>query len=95
MFSLNSKYPCAFVDWDNTPRRKTEATIFRGFTPEKFEYYFDKLYSKALEKDSEFLLINAWNEWAEGTYLEPDTDNEYKILNSVKKVKQKYETPCE
>ena len=33
-----------------------------------------------------YILINAWNEWAEGTYLEPDTVNKYTYLEAIKSV---------
>ena len=28
----------------------------------------------------------AWNEWGEGSYLEPDTNNEYKYLEAIKRI---------
>ena len=64
----------AFVDWDNTARRKDlNSSIFVGSTPEKFTIYLSKQIQRTYSLyNSEFLFINAWNEWAEGTYLEPD-----------------------
>lgn len=77
----------AFLEWDNTARYKDKATIYHGCTPKTFKDYFTKLLKQESEKHSEekqFVYINAWNEWAEGTYLEPDTDNGYAYLEAVK-----------
>ena len=62
-------YLGAFVDWDNSPRRPNNGTIMTGSSPKKFEYYFRKQVNNCVKYDSEFLFINAWNEWAEGAYL--------------------------
>ena len=82
--------PTAFVDWDNTPRRGTEGWIIKGSTPKKFEKYLDLLIKKAKkEYPTDFMFIFAWNEWAEGGYLEPDTDNKYAYLEAVKSALEK------
>ena len=72
--------------WDNTARYGAEAYLLHGGTPEKFQEWMKKSidYSKeTLPRDRRFLLINAWNEWAEGAHLEPDTRYGYSYLNSV------------
>lgn len=71
----------AFTDWDNTAR-KTNGMLFKGGSPEKFEKYFQKLVNTNKSKDS-IIFINAWNEWAEGAYLEPDEKYGYSYLESV------------
>lgn len=82
--------PCAFVDWDNSPRYHERAIVYQGASPEKFEKYFAKLVTKAKEEyKSEFLFITAWNEWGEGSYLEPDTTNDTKYLEAIKKALDK------
>jgi hypothetical protein len=66
-------YPGAFVDWDNTPRRGLErGIVMRNFDSGIFSTCFPAQLRKAARAESEFLFINAWNEWAEGAYLEPD-----------------------
>ena len=77
----------AFLEWDNTARYKEKATIYHGCTPSVFKECFSKLLKTESEKHDEnkqFVYINAWNEWAEGTYLEPDTENGFAYLESVK-----------
>ncbi len=63
--------PGAFVEWDNTPRNKN-GLAYVGFTVDKFEKYMKALLKKARSKNKPIVFINAWNEWAEGAYLEPD-----------------------
>ncbi|MVO98400.1 glycoside hydrolase family 99-like domain-containing protein [Paenibacillus lutrae] len=78
-------YPGAFVNWDNTPRKKAEGQSSIGMNPQKFSWYLSKQISRAREAyRSDFLFINAWNEWAEGAYLEPDQDFGYGYLQAVK-----------
>jgi lipopolysaccharide biosynthesis protein len=81
----NTEIPCAFVDWDNTPRRGVNATVIDGASPEKFGKYFKDLTSNVKSNGGEIVFINAWNEWAEGAYLEPDERHGYNFLNEVLK----------
>lgn len=81
--------PGAFTDWDNSPRRSFNATIIEGSTPEKFGRYMQQLYGKAKKNNCPMIVINAWNEWAEGAYLEPDEKNRYSYLEAIKKMKDK------
>ena len=50
----------------------------------------DALYRKSIDIGSEYVFINAWNEWGEGMYLEPDEDSGYSYLEAVKRVSDKY-----
>ncbi len=77
--------PCAFTDWDNTPRVGNRGISVYGSTPEKFEKYLSVLISKAKnEYKTDYIFCNAWNEWGEGAYLEPDERYGYGYLEAVK-----------
>ena len=79
-------FPGAFVDWDNTARYGNRARIFKGASPERFAYWFKQLVKVTSQRPSpeHFIFMNAWNEWAEGTYLEPDTVHGYRYLEAVR-----------
>ena len=78
--------PGMFVGWDNTPRRGSKGRVCIGSTPEKFGKYL-KLQIQNVKKNykTDMLFIFAWNEWAEGGYLEPDETNRYGYLEEIKK----------
>ena len=80
-------FPGAFVDWDNTARYVKRARIFRGVSPERFEYWLRQLVEVTARRPApeQLIFLNAWNEWAEGTYLEPDEKHGFKYLEAVKR----------
>jgi hypothetical protein len=90
-------FPGAFVDWDNTPRYVKRARIFRGASPERFAYWFRRLVEvTATRPDPERIIFkNAWNEWAEGTYLEPDERYGLKYLEAVRDALAAVNSPSE
>lgn len=72
--------------WDNTARYGSEAFVVHGSTPERFQKWLEstiQFTKQTLPLDRQFVVINAWNEWAEGAHLEPDTRFGYAYLNSV------------
>lgn len=78
-------YPGAFVDWDNSPRRGIDhSLILRDFDHEAFVKGITCQIDKARAAGAEFLFINAWNEWAEGTYLEPDERRGLFFLQAIR-----------
>lgn len=79
-------FPGAFVDWDNTARYKNKAIVFNGAAPNRFAHWL-ALQVKSMPQRNlpeDFIFINAWNEWSEGTYLEPDERYGYQYLEAVK-----------
>jgi hypothetical protein len=81
----NKSLPCGFVDWDNTPRRGKRGAVFTGYSPELFQKYMTLLIKKAKEVyKTDMMFFFAWNEWAEGGYLEPDKENGFAALKAIK-----------
>ncbi|WP_421684432.1 hypothetical protein HKW98_08715 [Stutzerimonas urumqiensis] len=72
--------------WDNTARYGTEAFALHGFNTAKMQEWMESLirYSeRSLPADRRFVVVNAWNEWAEGAHLEPDLRFGYGYLNAI------------
>ena len=66
---------CVAPGWDNTARLGLRSTVFAGSSPELFGYWAEAMARDTRARrrgDEQLLFVNAWNEWAEGTHLEPD-----------------------
>ncbi|CAH2603383.1 Glycosyltransferase [Rhodovastum atsumiense] len=65
----------AVPSWDNDARRQGNGLAITGSTPDKYENWLTKLIDMARDQPfhgEPIVCINAWNEWCEGAYLEPD-----------------------
>lgn len=80
--------PNVTVGWDANPRFQFRAGYITNSTPAKFEAYLRraKQYVDDHPDQPKWITINAWNEWSEGSYLEPDTTYGTKYLDAVKAV---------
>lgn len=79
--------PCAYTDWDNTPRFGINGTCYADVSTQKFKHYFAILVENAKKYyKSDKIFVFAWNEWAEGGYLEPDELYGFGFLEAIKEV---------
>jgi len=80
-------YRGSMLEWDNCPRT-TNCAIFDYYSPEQF-YILNKIIiewtKRNYNKENRIIFINAWNEWGEGSYLEPDDKYGYASINSLSK----------
>lgn len=79
-------FPGIFTAWDNTVRHGRRGDVIDGSTPFLFKKYLLEQKKIMEDRNIEYLFINAWNEWAEGMFLEPDEKNKYDYLKVIKEV---------
>ena len=73
--------------WDNTARKVNNSIVLDGATPDLYKQWLRDIIVETRNNknlEDQFIFINAWNEWAEGTYLEPDLKWQYKYLEATK-----------
>ncbi len=82
-------FRCVTPGWDNTARRMNKGTIFLGADPDTYAAWVRRAaedVGKRFRTPSERLVfINAWNEWAEGAFLEPDGTHGYAWLDATRR----------
>jgi hypothetical protein len=74
--------------WDNTPRRRLHAHVWHHASPDQYERWLRGAIEVSQQdpRDREPLVfVNAWNEWAEGAYLEPDESNGHAYLQATRR----------
>jgi len=74
--------------WDNDARREGRGFTMHGSTPALYESWLQGAVRYAEEnpfKEEPLVFINAWNEWAEGAYLEPDVHYGHAYLNATRR----------
>ena len=84
-------FPCVSVGWDDTPRfpaKGADRVSHFHNTPQAFGAFLAtaRQYVEDHPDQPRFLMINAWNEWVEGSYLLPDMLNGYGYLQAVRDV---------
>jgi len=68
------RFPCVTPGWDNSSRRKRGAIILKGSTPKLYRRWLEATLARfePYGPGENLMFINAWNEWGEGSHLEPD-----------------------
>jgi glycosyltransferase involved in cell wall biosynthesis len=72
--------------WDNDARRQGTGAVYHGSTPQKYEHWLREIAAYSTRNPTwnrSFVFINAWNEWAEAAYLEPDIHYGSAYLNAT------------
>jgi lipopolysaccharide biosynthesis protein len=89
-------FPGVCPDWDNEARAPQRGFSFHGSTPARYGDWLADAAAFAgrhAEPDERIVFINAWNEWAEGTYLEPDRHHGFAYLAQTRKTLDELSSP--
>jgi GT2 family glycosyltransferase len=76
----------ALAAWDNSPRRRERAHIFLNGSAEVYGRWLGAIVRQTRHLkygEERIVFINAWNEWAEGNYLEPDLEHGHAYLEAT------------
>lgn len=80
----DAAYPVVFPSWDNTARR-TSATIIENHDADQYQRWLKDAVERVSRRQPEqrLVFLNAWNEWAEGCHLEPDSKHGQDFLEAT------------
>jgi len=80
-------FPHVSIGWDTNPRfRSLKEDLITGNTPERFGRYLRRAIAhvKRHRLSPPLITVNSWNEWGEGSYLEPDVQDGMGYLDAVR-----------
>jgi lipopolysaccharide biosynthesis protein len=79
-------YPGVNPGWDNEARRPGRGRSLVHATPRAFSSWTREAIAVARRRapSAPLVFVNAWNEWAEGAVLEPDTKYGYAWLQAIR-----------
>jgi hypothetical protein len=88
-------FPAVSVGWDNEANRTGTSLSFHNVTPNAYHAWLSaalKFSDECHHASSRFVFINAWNDWANGAYVEPDQKAGYGYLHALSAGLKGFET---
>jgi len=77
-------WPTVMAGWDPRPWHRDNAFVRTGRTPKAFRLMLEE--AKAFASPQGVVMIEAWNEWGEGSTLEPSAEHRFAYLEQVRSV---------
>ncbi|MBT3291460.1 MAG: hypothetical protein HN380_29215 [Victivallales bacterium] len=71
--------------WDSRPRHGKNAAVISDFTPANYRRMCE-MSLKHIGEPKNLAIIEAWNEWGEGSFIEPDQQYRFGFLDAMREV---------
>lgn len=84
--SLSSAYHAISLGRDNSVKKSQDALVYSRFHVKDYRKWLDAAIKNSTiqhENDRRFIILNSWNDWSEGLFLEPDRLSGYGRLNET------------
>jgi lipopolysaccharide biosynthesis protein len=84
--SSPQRYRSVMTAWDDSARERSHSRVFNDATPGKFRRWLRQVLqheAQIPDATERMIFINAWNQWAQGAYLEPDCEYGLAWLEAV------------
>jgi hypothetical protein len=81
------RFKTVMAPWDNTARYRANATVHVNTDNDAYRLWITKAYLDTYRRfagDERMMFIHSWNEWCEGTYIEPDGRGGRKYLEETR-----------
>ncbi len=85
---LDYVFPTMMPRRDRTPRSGENALVYANSTPEAFKKAVKTVVEAVKDKPEQerVIFLDSWNEWGEGSYMEPDLRFGHQYLDALKEV---------
>jgi ADP-heptose:LPS heptosyltransferase len=83
------RFRTVMAPWDNTPRSGTAATIHVNTDNDAYKLWLAEALvdtNRRYARDERIVFLHSWNQWCDGTYVEPDGRSGRRLLEETKEV---------
>jgi hypothetical protein len=83
------RFRTVMAPWDNTPRYASRAIIHTNTDNDAYKLWLSEAIVDTrwrYEPDERMVFVHSWNEWCEGTYIEPDGRYGRRLLEQTRDV---------
>lgn len=88
-FPEYKRFRTVMAPWDNTPRYGSQAMVQINADNDAFKLWLSQALidtRRRYAREEQIVFLHSWNEWCEGTYIEPDGRHGRRFLEETKEV---------